>query len=81
MAISHLVLPFYDNPKQINLSQDGDEVRFTKRGDGWLYSSKRADDESFIDSRQPPAPLETLWHHAMVFFGVVDPDDVSHPPA
>lgn len=81
MPIYHSVTPTYDRMEQIDLSENGNRVRFTRVSDDmWQYESMREDDTSFVRARDL-APLHTLWHHAMVFFGVIDPDDISHPPA
>lgn len=80
--IYHSVMPCYENPETIDLSTEGNRVRFTRiEGDLWHYSSMRLEDADWIHSTQPAQPLNLLWHHAMAFFGVIDPDDISHPPA
>lgn len=81
MNISITVLPTYDDPKRITLACDSNEVRLTRRGSGYMFSSIRyGEDSGWVDAPHEPKPLHTLWHHALVFLGAVDPDEVSHPP-
>lgn len=71
-----------DEPRVVMLSSDGLKVRFERMAgsDQWLYRSMAREDSEWINA-PTTWPLPALWHHAMVFFGVVPPDDHSHPPA
>lgn len=44
----------------------------------YQYRSRREGDRTFVTAPDL-MPLNLAWHHALVFLGVVPPDNISHP--